>query len=186
MTLRRAVRLLLLILGLSGLAGTATAATPDAVPALAAPTVPVDTALATVPVRFATLAAAVAAQVAGAEDEPVRCLASAIYFESKGEPLAGQLAVGHVILNRAASGRYPADVCGVVKQRGQFSFVRGGVIPAIDAGRAAWRTAVSVAKVALASAWTSPVPTALFFNGVGAGHGGSLRVATIGHHAFYR
>lgn len=172
---------ILLVFGLLTVAGTAHA---DPLPTLGAPIVSADTSLA-VPVSFATLAAAVAAQVADSDDDGVRCLATAIYYESKGEPLAGQLAVGHVILNRAKSGRYPADVCGVVTQRGQFSFVRGGVLPVV-AANAAWRTAVSVAKVALAKAWTSPVPTALFFNGVGAGHGGSLRVATIGHHAFYR
>ena len=168
----------MLSMAVFGLAGPASAAAPD-------PLDPVPDAAPSVPPGFTTLAAAVAAQVADAADDHVRCLATAIYFESKGEPLAGQLAVGHVILNRARSGRYPAAVCGVVTQRGQFSFVHGGVLPAVGAGPA-WRTALSVAKVALARAWASPVPTALFFNGVGAGHGGSLRVATIGHHAFYR
>lgn len=172
MPLRRIATFCLLVFGL---AGSAQAAPPD----------PIAAATDSVPASFATLAAAVAAQVADSADDHVRCVATAIYYESKGEPLSGQLAVGHVILNRARSGRYPTDVCGVVTQHGQFSFVHGGVLPSVGAN-AAWRTAVSVAKVALASAWSSPVPTALFFNGVGAGHGGSLRVATIGHHAFYR
>lgn len=48
--------------------------------------------------------------------EATFCLALAIYHESRGEPLAGQLAVGLVILNRVESPRYPDDVCGVVKQ----------------------------------------------------------------------
>ena len=51
-----------------------------------------------------------------------------------------------------------ADVCGVVTQRGQFCFVRGGAIPAIDEAHAAYRTAVAVAKVALADAWDSAAP----------------------------
>ena len=42
------------------------------------------------------------------------------------QPLAGQLAVANVVINRAKSGRFASDICGVVKQRGQFSFVRGG------------------------------------------------------------
>ncbi len=47
------------------------------------------------------------------------CLATGIYFESKGEPLAGQLAVGQVIANRASSGgRFPSTYCGVLFQRG--------------------------------------------------------------------
>lgn len=44
------------------------------------------------------------------------CLASAVYFEARGEPIEGQLAVAEVVLNRAASGRYPAGVCEVVTQ----------------------------------------------------------------------
>lgn len=136
--------------------------------------------------RFASLAAAVAAQNPGADDEHLRCLAGAIYFESKGEPLAGQLAVAQVILNRTRSGRFAPDVCGVVKQRGQFSFVRGGSIPAVDGGKLAWRTAVAVAKVALTEGWDAPVGDALYFNATRAGHSGSKRVAAIGNHSFYR
>ena len=52
----------------------------------------------------------------------LECLATGIYFESKSEPLAGQLAVGQVIANRANSGgRFPSSYCGVLFQRGQFS-----------------------------------------------------------------
>ena len=138
------------------------------------------------PARFASLAEAVAAQDAQASDEPVRCLASAVYFESHGEPLAGQLAVAQVILHRTRSAKFPHDVCGVVTQRSQFSFVRGGVIPAVDAGRAAWRTAVGIAKVALAEAWAEQVRDALYFNAVRAAHSGVVRIAAIGRQAFYR
>lgn len=76
------------------------------------------------------------------------CLATAIYFESRGEPIEGQLAVADVVMNRAASGQYPSDWCGVVKQPAQFSFVRNGQFPGIyDA--AAWQTAVAVARTAI-------------------------------------
>jgi spore germination cell wall hydrolase CwlJ-like protein len=136
---------------------------------------------------FASLAQAVAAQTAANADQTLRCLAGAIYFESKGEPLSGQLAVAHVIINRTKSGRFPADVCAVIKQRGQFGFVRGGAIPSIDEGRAAWRTAVAVAKVALAAAWDSPAPRALYFNTPNRVPAARLtRVASIGNHIFYR
>jgi len=135
---------------------------------------------------YPTLAAAVAAQDAEA-DAAIRCVAGAIYYESKGEPLAGQLAVAHVVINRSKSGRFPADVCSVVTQRGQFGFVRGGRIPAIDEGRSAWRTAVAVAKVALADAWDSPAPRALFFNTPNRMPGTGLKkIASIGNHVFYR
>ncbi|MEG3084134.1 cell wall hydrolase [Sphingomonas sp. PB2P12] len=136
--------------------------------------------------EFDTLAQAVAAQDSAAADDSLQCLAGAIYFESKGEPLTGQLAVAEVIINRAKSGRFPADVCAVVKQRGQFSFVRGGRIPTISGG-AAYRTAIAVAKVALASAWNSPAEKALYFNTPDRRPSvRAVKVAAIGNHVFYR
>ena len=141
------------------------------------------------PATFSSLDAAVAAHAAGetGNEEALRCLATTVYFESKGEPLAGQLAVAQVVLNRAKSGRFASDVCGVVKQRGQFSFVRGGVLPAVDAAHRMYRTAEAIAKVAMASAWKSPAPNALFFNGRKVGLPGRLtKVALIGNHIFYR
>ena len=136
--------------------------------------------------EFDTLAQAVAAQDSAAADDALQCLAGAIYFESKGEPLTGQLAVAEVIINRAKSGRFPADVCAVVKQRGQFSFVRGGQIPTINAGNA-YRTAIAVAKVALASVWNSPAQKALYFNTPDRRPSvRAIKVASIGNHVFYR
>ena len=76
------------------------------------------------------------------------CLAQAIYFEARGEALAGQLAVGAVIVNRAGSDRYPSDYCGVVTQRGQFSFVRGGRIPSPDVSSPAWTRKVGTPTIA--------------------------------------
>jgi spore germination cell wall hydrolase CwlJ-like protein len=137
--------------------------------------------------EFATLAQAVAAQDNGDATDAERCLAGAVYYEAKGEPLAGQLAVANVIINRSKSGRFPSDVCGVVTQRGQFSFVRGGAIPSIDQSRAAYRTALAIAKVALAAAWDSPAPQALYFNTPNRRPGGNLtKIAMIGNHVFYR
>ncbi|MFC0239386.1 cell wall hydrolase [Rhodopseudomonas telluris] len=45
-----------------------------------------------------------------------KCLAEAVYFESRGEKVRGQIAVAQVVLNRAFSGFYPTNVCGVVYQ----------------------------------------------------------------------
>ena len=45
-----------------------------------------------------------------------KCLAEAVYFESRGEAVRGQIAVAQVVLNRAFSGYYPTTVCGVVYQ----------------------------------------------------------------------
>ncbi len=139
-------------------------------------------------VAYPTLAAAVAAQdVPATSDEQLRCLAGAIYFESKGEPLAGQLAVAQVILNRADAGRFGDSICAVVKQPGQFSFVRHGSIPAIDHSRATYRTAVAIAKVAMSDAWDSTCGRALYFHARRVSpRWNRTRVASIGNHIFYR
>src|SRR5262249_45834810 len=45
-----------------------------------------------------------------------KCLTNAIYFEARGEPVRGQIAVAQVVMNRVFSGYYPDSVCGVVYQ----------------------------------------------------------------------
>jgi N-acetylmuramoyl-L-alanine amidase len=135
-----------------------------------------------------SLAELVAAQPMPATiDRELECLAASVYFESKSEPLEGQLAVAEVVLNRASSGRFPATVCGVVFQRAQFSFVRGNGFPPIKRGSAAWTKAVKIAQIAMAEQWRSEAAEALFFH---ANHvrpnWGKTRVATLGNHIFYR
>jgi spore germination cell wall hydrolase CwlJ-like protein len=136
---------------------------------------------------FATLSAAVAAQDAPAElDRETHCLAAGIYYEAKSEPLAGQLAVADVILNRTKSGRFPKSVCGVITQAGQFSFVRGGSIPTPPAN-AQWRRALAIAQVAQKDLFDSPAANALYFHArYVKGGWGRARVATVGNHIFYR
>ncbi|MFQ6018468.1 MAG: cell wall hydrolase [Kiloniellaceae bacterium] len=51
--------------------------------------------------------------------QEVECLALTIYFEARGEPDAGKLAVGHVVMNRAAHPLFPKAVCAVVWQSGE-------------------------------------------------------------------
>jgi N-acetylmuramoyl-L-alanine amidase len=120
-------------------------------------------------------------------DAQQECLAGAVYFEAKGEPLHGQLSVAEVILNRARSGRFPASACGVVKQRGQFSFIRGGRFPAIARTSLAWRRAVAIAHIAVQDLAESPAPRALFFHAKRVSPRWHLtRVAAIGNHIFYR
>ena len=122
-------------------------------------------------------------------DEQQSCLATAVYFESMGEPLEGQLAVARVVINRAASGRYPNSWCAVVKQKAQFSFVRGGRFPRIDAGGEAWRKAQAIARIAVANA-SDMLPTdVLWYHAdyVAPSWGRRLtRVEKIGAHIFYR
>jgi len=138
---------------------------------------------------FATLSAAVEAHyddLDAAADRELNCLAVGVYYESKGEPLAGQLAVADVILNRTRSGRFPKSVCSVLTQRGQFSFVRGGKIPT-PPNNAQWRKALAVAQVAQKGLWDSPAEDALFFHARYVKPSWKrARVATVGNHIFYR
>ena len=126
----------------------------------------------------------------GAPDElnsEERCLAGAVYFESKGESLEGQLAVARVVMARAKSGRFPTSLCGVVYQKSQFSFVRGGKMPPINTGSLHWRNAVAITRIALDGSWKSPVEGALFFHARYVSPGWRLkRIGSIDNHIFYR
>ena len=121
-------------------------------------------------------------------DRERECLAGAIYFESKGEPLPGQVAVGQVIANRAKSGRFPGSYCGVVFQRSQFSFVRGRALPPIPRASAHWKTAVAVAHIVANDLTDAVAPKSLFFHAryVSPNWKRMSKVATVGNHVFYR
>lgn len=121
--------------------------------------------------------------------EQMRCLAGAVYFESRGEALAGQLAVAQVVINRADDNRWPASYCGVVYQRSQFSFVRGGRMPSINTSSAAWDRAVSVARIAHDGLWESEAADAVYFHASYVRPRWSrskTRLTQIDTHVFYR
>ena len=48
-------------------------------------------------------------------DDVNTILAEALYFEARGEPIQGQLAVGEVVLNRVEDPRYPNSICKVYR-----------------------------------------------------------------------
>ena len=83
-----------------------------------------------------------------------RCLANAIYFEARSEPIRGQMAVAQVVINRVFSGFYPNDVCGVVYQNAsrhlacQFTFACDGKSKAIN-DRGHWAVANRIARQTL-------------------------------------
>lgn len=125
----------------------------------------------------------------GALSAELECLAGAIYFEARGEPLTGQLAVAEVIINRSQSGRFPATYCGVVRQPGQFSFVRKGAIPQARRQSQAWTNAVALARIAHSGQWQTHADDALFFHARSVRPSWSHRkqaLATIDSHIFYR
>jgi spore germination cell wall hydrolase CwlJ-like protein len=93
-----------------------------------------------------------------------------------------------VIANRANSGgRFPSSYCGVLFQRGQFSFVRGHALPSVPRASRQWQTAVALAKIVDQDLHASPVGNALFFHARRVSPNWHLkRVATVGNHVFYR
>ena len=97
--------------------------------------------------------------------ETMACLALAVYFEARGEPVAGQMAVAQVAINRSRSDEFPDNVCEVitqgpiyktsgqpVKHKCQFSFWCDGK-PETVTDHAAWQTALEVAR----AAWVMPI-----------------------------
>lgn len=89
------------------------------------------------------------------------CLAANIYFEARGEPLAGQIAVAHVTMHRA--GRDPDKVCDAVIEKKQFSWLNGKVhrskkvafaVFKAPEDKKAWRIALLIAvKVLKGELW---------------------------------
>ena len=121
-------------------------------------------------------------------DSEEDCLAKAVYFEARGESTEGQVAVAEVVMNRAASGRYPGTLCKVVTQPAQFSFVHKGRVPSPNFASAAWRKAVGVARIALAKLADTLPPSVLWYHAsyVKPSWGRRLtRTAQIGVHIFY-
>ena len=130
-----------------------------------------------------------------AMDREQRCLAEAVYFESRSEPEEGQAAVAQVVLNRVKSGLYPASVCGVVYQNRhhfmgcQFSFAcEGKSLRITNAG--AWSTATRIAGAVIAGrTYSSEVGAATHYHADYVRPGWSRRlrkVEAIGRHIFYQ
>ena len=120
-------------------------------------------------------------------NEDIHCLATTVYYEARSESLAGQLAVANVVLERSKSGRFPKDLCGVVKQAGQFSFVKGGRLPSAPNNAGQWQTAKAIAHIAMDGSWANPVQGALFFHSSRVSPGWRHeRITRIGGHVFYR
>jgi spore germination cell wall hydrolase CwlJ-like protein len=129
--------------------------------------------------------------------DDLQCLAQNIYFEARGEPLAGQFAVAEVTLNRTRALHFPHSVCAVVHETrwdatrrrhvADFSWTGLGALYPEDGP--AWKQAMTVAGAVYDDEHPPLVPGALFYHAV------SVRpewahshrpVATIGNHIFYR
>ncbi|HET9067390.1 MAG TPA: cell wall hydrolase [Amaricoccus sp.] len=127
-------------------------------------------------------------------DAAWQCLAEAIYFEARGEPLDGQVAVAEVVLNRTSDRRFPNTVCGVTNQgvgsgRGcQFSYACDGNSDVMKSAVARSR-AEKLAALMLAGQPRTVTSGATYFHTRSVRPSWShrmVRTATIGHHYFYR
>ena len=77
------------------------------------------------------------------------CAAMNVYWEARNQPIAGQVAVAQITMNRVASPNYPNDVCGVVHQLSQFSWQWDGKSD-VPREEEAWARAQMVARGVLA------------------------------------
>ena len=124
-----------------------------------------------------------------------KCLAEAIYFESRGEPKRGQIAVAQVVMNRVFSGYYPNNVCEVVYQNAhrynacQFTFACDKVKDVVN-DPPLWAQAKEIARDTLdGKLWLSDIGKSTHYHAywVHPWWVGTMRkLSTIGVHKFYR
>ncbi|HEX3709395.1 MAG TPA: cell wall hydrolase [Pseudolabrys sp.] len=124
-----------------------------------------------------------------------KCLASAVYFEARGESVRGQIAVAQVVMNRVFSPFYPDDVCGVVYQNSnrhlacQFTFACDG-IPDVVTEPDAWARAYHIAHDMIGGKlWMPEVAKATHYHAFWV-HPDWVnemkKISKIGVHTFYR
>jgi spore germination cell wall hydrolase CwlJ-like protein len=127
-------------------------------------------------------------------DAQWQCLAEAIYFEARGEPIDGQIAVAEVVLNRTSDRHFPNSVCGVTKQgagsgRGcQFSYACDGNSDVMKSAVPRTR-AEKLATLVLSGHAPDVTEGATYFHTRSIRPSWSSRMtrtASIGHHHFYR
>lgn len=125
-----------------------------------------------------------------------KCLATAIYFEARGEPVKGELAVAQVVINRLKNPVFPKTICGVVYQNQeirdgcQFSFACDGTKKRIT-DMVSWRRAQELARrvVTRNDWWNRDIGSSTHY------HATDIRpywahtmkkMERIGHHIFYK
>ncbi len=128
------------------------------------------------------------------EERERRCLATAIYFEARGEPVRGQIAVGQVILNRVRSPQFPETICGVVyqgqMQKGcQFSFACDGHTD-IPRDNEQWTLAQDLSRqITSGKVWLPEVGYSTYYHAdyVRPGWVNAMsKIDEIGRHIFYK
>ena len=127
-------------------------------------------------------------------DRQMSCLAEALYFEARGEPIKGQLAVGEVILNRVEDSRYPSSICKVVNQGTgrrfacQFTYTCDGKLESVNE-RKQYEMALKIAKILMTTHDRKMTKGSTHYHSNYVNPKWSKkfeRVAKFGRHIFYR
>jgi spore germination cell wall hydrolase CwlJ-like protein len=119
-------------------------------------------------------------------DKEFECLAKNVYYESRGEPHKGQLAVALVTLNRVEDPRYPKSICGVVYQKHQFSWTKNYKLQRSNVNQDQWKKAREVAMQAYMDRDILGHFNATHFHNASVSPRWKLRkVAKINNHTFY-
>lgn len=117
----------------------------------------------------------------------IMCLAMNVFWEARDQPLAGQVAVAQVTMNRVASSDYPNDVCGVVYQHKQFSWYWDGKSD-VPQEEKAWDRAQMVAMGVYAGSGHASMTEATHYHTVFVNPYWNAKmtlIASIGNHVFY-
>lgn len=130
------------------------------------------------------------AQSSTIHETNIHYLAMVIYYEARGEPFQGQVAVAQVVLNRLFDGRFPNTIRGVVSQRNsntcQFTWVcRVGLRP--PRYNEDWQEAIFIARYVYYNYGFIEDFTdgSLYFHHVGGMRRHRTYNAVINNHAFY-
>ena len=117
------------------------------------------------------------------DEKQIDCLAKNIYFEARGEPIKGQIAVAQVVLNRLDSDDYPSNICQIVYQPNQFSWTSKRKIFIDDLSL--YREIKELAKHVIMNKPKDPTNGALFFKHKRLKTQTNKKSVVIGNHIFY-
>lgn len=128
-------------------------------------------------------------QIIAVNDTDLHCLARNIYFEARGEPRAGMVAVAFVTRNRVRSGVWKGSICDIVYQPKQFSWTSRGREPPIH-DKQSWQLSLDIAGDVLSNReYHDPTHNAVYFHNHQVRPSWSrskTRTVVIGNHAFYK
>lgn len=124
--------------------------------------------------------------------DSLKCMALNLYFEARGEPTIGKIAVGNVTLNRAGSKFFQKTVCGVVYAKSQFSWTFDKYSDVPKPGPI-WNESIAIAKQVLARVHPDPTGHASHYCNPAKLKGKMPKwtrvfrqTAVIGDHVFYQ